>query len=444
MKTYNYINLPLALAVTSFFAIGQSHAANNSNIDELRKEIRKSNRAYERRILDLEKKLTNIDDSQQISSGQNANRRIFSNDFNPSVGVILNGKYSHFSKNSSEIAGFAIGEEGERGSERFSIDESELNFSSNIDDKFFGHLTAAIVREDGSDKIELEEAYVRTRPELGLPTGLTLKAGRAFWNIGYLNEHHAHADDFADRPLVYRAFLNKSFNDDGAQLSYLLPIDFYTEIGIGSFRGDDFPFGAGDGTGSYSAYLRFGGDIGQNQNWRLGSYYLSGEAKNGRVTNEDTVTFIGDSDLYVADFRYTFAPDGNSRNKEFILQGEYFHRDEDGSYEDTGAATGVVKVDGSSSGWYGQAVYKFNRQWRTGLRYSSLSAADIPAGLVGSVLDSEDHDARSYSAMIDWTNSEFSRVRLQFNHEELSENVHDNQVMLQYVMSFGAHGAHKY
>ena len=42
--------------------------------------------------------------------------------------------------------------------------------------------------------------------------GLNIKAGRAFWTLGYLNEHHAHADDFADRPLPYRAYLNKAFN----------------------------------------------------------------------------------------------------------------------------------------------------------------------------------------------------------------------------------------
>ena len=46
--------------------------------------------------------------------------------------------------------------------------------------------------------------------------------------------------------------------------------------------------------------------------------------------------------------------------------------------------------------------------------------------------------------MLDWTNSEFSRVRLQYNREELAQGQDDDQIMLQYIMSLGAHGAHKY
>ena len=51
-----------------------------------------------------------------------------------------------------------------------------------------------------------------------------------------MNEHHAHTDDFADCPLPYRAFLNKAYNDDGLEVSHVLPTDFYTEIGGGVFK----------------------------------------------------------------------------------------------------------------------------------------------------------------------------------------------------------------
>jgi hypothetical protein len=46
--------------------------------------------------------------------------------------------------------------------------------------------------------------------------------------------------------------------------------------------------------------------------------------------------------------------------------------------------------------------------------------------------------------MLDWTNSEFSRIRLQYNRAELARGQDDDQFMLQYIMSIGAHGAHKY
>ena len=441
-------------AITIIACNAMTSMAAAEDITAIRAEIKQLEESYETRIDELETRLKMMEatESRTVGSegpsnaGAGGDRRIFNNTFNPSIGVILNGKYSDFSETTSEFAGFAVGEEGERGREGLAIDESEINFSASVDDKFYSSLPAAIVREDGEDKIELEEAYAQTMADFGLPTGLSAKAGRAFWTLGYLNEHHAHADDFADRPLPYRVFLNKSFNDDGMEFSYVLPTDLYAEVGGGLFRGDDFPFGNADGEifRQWSSYARVGGDIGNAQSWRLGGYLLSGEPTGGRASNEDTVTFIGDTKLYVTDLRYTWAPGGNSRQNEVILQGEYFWRDESGTYEDTNAATGAVNLDDSSSGWYAQAVYKFNPRWRIGGRYSRLEAANVPAGLAGSALDASGHDPEAYGAMVDWTNSEFSRFRVQFNHEKLSDGQNDNQLITQYIMSFGAHGAHKY
>lgn len=441
---------------TLFFAVfsgTSAMAASSPDLEALQTEIRQMKQAYEKRISELENKLakltvakTETTEMAPAAPDGGAGKKIHGNEFNPSIGVILNGKYSGFSSDSSNIAGFGVGEEGERGREGLGLDESALNFAGSIDDKFYGGLTVAVVREAGEDKVELEEAYVQTLSGAGLPQGLSVKAGRAFWTFGYLNEHHTHADDFADRPLPYRAFLNKAFNDDGLEVSYVLPTGLYTEVGGGVFRGDDFPLGnaTGDGGGAWSAFARVGGDIGENKSWRLGAYLLSGESDGGRSSNEDAVTFIGDSDLYAADLRFTWAPTGNAREREVIVQGEYFRRNEDGSYEDTDAGTGAVAFDDSASGWYAQAVYKFLPQWRIGVRYSLLEAAGAPAGLAGSALDAEGHDPEATAVMLDWTNSEFSRVRLQYNHEELSRGQNDDQIMLQYIMSLGAHGAHKY
>ncbi|CAM9640049.1 unnamed protein product, partial [Phaeothamnion confervicola] len=191
--------LTLLLSTTAF-------AASDSEIEAVKAEIHAMRQSYESRIAELETKLSKIENPKPaiqqtaapVSVRQSA-RTIRDNSFNPSIGLILNGKYSGFSEDSSEFAGFAVGEEGERGKQGFGIDESEFNFSSNVDDKFYGSVTAAIVREGGEDKIELEEAYVQTLPGMGLPKGMNVKAGRALWTLGYLNEHHAHTDDFADR-----------------------------------------------------------------------------------------------------------------------------------------------------------------------------------------------------------------------------------------------------
>ena len=127
------------------------------------REIHALKKDYEARITQLEAKLKTMGEAKQKQTAETAvpasdKRAIFGNSFNPAIGVILNGKASSFSRETSEIAGFGVGEEGERGREGLAIDESELNFSANVDDKFFGSLTAAIVREEGEDKVELEEA----------------------------------------------------------------------------------------------------------------------------------------------------------------------------------------------------------------------------------------------------------------------------------------------
>ena len=425
----------------------QAMAQGNVDSAAIMEEIKALKDAYERRTAELEAKIKALESkkSQQSAKGKTpagSGRDIKNNSFNPSIGLILNGKASGFSrKTAGDMAGFAIGEEGERGNEGLSIDESELNFSTNIDDKFYGSLTAAIVREEGEDKVELEEAYVQTLPNAGLPDGARLKFGRAFWTFGYLNEQHAHADDFADRPLPYRAYLNKGFNDDGVELSYVLPTEQYFEIGGGAFRGDDFPSGNSvTGLGGASIFARTGGDLGDNQSWRIGAYAMYSDA-NARATEEGEITFNGNSYLYAADFRYTYAPTGNAKAQELILQAEIFQRDEHGTYNVGG---GPVALDDTSVGYYAQAVYKFSPSIRAGVRFSQLDPVETPAGLIGTDLDSRGHHPRTFSVMADWTNSEFGRIRLQYNHEDLNDVATDKQVILQYVMSLGAHGAHPF
>jgi hypothetical protein len=46
--------------------------------------------------------------------------------------------------------------------------------------------------------------------------------------------------------------------------------------------------------------------------------------------------------------------------------------------------------------------------------------------------------------MIDWNPSEFSRVRLQYARAKLAPDFTDNELFVQYILSLGAHGAHKF
>ncbi len=136
----------------------------------------------------------------------------------------MNSRYQTFSRSESEpgIPGFSLG-------------ESELGISANIDDKFYGRFTGSFVSEGGGDSIEIEEAFIQI---LDLPAGPGLKAGRFLPGIGYLNSSHMHADDFADRPLPYRVMLNDTYKDDGVELCWVAPTDQIVELGVDLLSGD--------------------------------------------------------------------------------------------------------------------------------------------------------------------------------------------------------------
>ncbi len=437
----------LVATALSAFALSPYPVSAAEEAQQLNQEIQRLKAQYQQQIAAMEQRLQQLETAQQatvtapIPSGTPATAGAF----NPAIGVVFNGQASSFSEDDNNIAGFAIGEEGERGKEGLSLGESEIVINANVDDKFAAQFTGAVASEDGEDVLEIEEAYIQT---LGLPYGTNITAGRMLGNLGYMNEKHAHTDDFADRPLPYRAFLNNAFNDEGIQASIVLPTDLFMEIGGGAWRGGDFPASddTGGGVGSYSAYARVGGDIGDNQNWRIGASYLGSQASGqGRIVGEpgEEITFKGDSNLYIADVKYAWAPTGNASNQELSLQAEYFMRDEDGTYEDTAAALAATPYDGQQSGYYAQALYRFLPQWRVGYRYAAMDAGKIDAAFAGTALDTGGHDPYAHALMVDYSRSEFSRIRLQYNNDHAGLDT-DNQFIAQYIMSIGAHAAHKY
>ena len=485
---------PILLAIVAMPALllfvapaTEAQSATEPTAAELADQIRALKREYEARIDALEVQLSVLEskaqDLEQASAAPApAMRPASDNAFNPGIGVVLNGMISEYSADESEIPGFPVGHESERPAHGLALGHSEIALSSNIDDKFYGNLTLGLGVHPGEPtELELEEAYIQTLPGTGLPEGTRIKAGRALWTFGYLNEQHRHGDDFADRPLPYRVFLDNAYNDDGGELSVVIPSDIYSEFGVGLFRGDDAPFGGSkNGHEVLSAYARLGGDIGRNSAWRVGAYVLTGEAGNrggghahahadegahgehegnGHEEHEHEESeheghgheehghaeffsegmFSGNTRLYGLDFRTTWAPTGNARERELILQGEYFLREESGTYElaaEMEGETGESEYfDTLTRGWYAQAIYKFLPRWRMGVRYSQLHRPDEME--IG-------HDPTAVAAMFDWTNSEFGRIRLQYNRETLAEDEHDNQIMLQHIMSLGAHPAHTF
>jgi hypothetical protein len=48
------------------------------------------------------------------------------------------------------------------------------------------------------------------------------------------------------------------------------------------------------------------------------------------------------------------------------------------------------------------------------------------------------------TVMLDYTPSEFSRFRIQYAQSKTRPELTDNQIFLQYILTLGAHAAHKF
>ena len=380
--------------------------------------------------------------------------------FNPAISMILTGNYASLSQDPAtyRVAGFIPPPSGEGpGRRSFNLDESELTVASNVDPYFFGNVTAAI---QGDNSIDIEEAYFKT---IALNNGFTIKGGRFFSATGYLNEIHSHNWDFADQPLVYQVFLGGQLAQDGAQIRWLAPTDYFIELGAEAGSGRSFP-GTQRNSNSLASdalFAHLGGDVGDSTSWRLGVSWLDVRSTDRTYDDVDQFgaavidAFTGTSRTWIADGTLKWAPHGDPTYHQFKLQGEYMHRTESGqlAFDVTGVTGRNLAGDynSSQSGWYLQAVYEFVQRWRAGLRYDSMQSGTPRIGLVQlgllpfaafPLLASASPERTTI--MVDWSLSEFSRLRAQYAWDDARATERDRQLLLQYIFAMGAHGAHKF
>jgi len=368
-----------------------------------------------------------------------------SNAFNPDISLILQGTAARSSldPDSYQITGFApSGGEVSPAPRGFSLGESELFITSNVDPYFRGQLAAALTPDN---ELEVEEAFFQT---LALGGGFTVKGGRFLSGIGYQNEIHQHAWDFQDAPLAYKAFLGGRLNDDGVQVRWLAPTDLFVELGGELARGRSFPATDNNrnGANAWSVFGHLGGDVGESIAWRGGLSYLGASPQDRAFTDlNSTQSFTGDSSTWIADFVLKWAPNGNASVTNLKLQGEYFRRKESGALT---LDTSTGDYSSQQSGWYAQAVYQFMPRWRVGYRYDRLDHGTVTHGLGLTAQDAPllltDYNPTRNTAMLDWSLTEFSRFRLQYAVDKSRVDLTDNQILLQYILSLGAHGAHKF
>ena len=441
-----------ALALAAAAALGLSRAVAAQTQDEVR--------ALREQVDQLEKRVT---DAEQAAT-QASNRPAGENALNPAVSLILNGIYGNLSQDPAnfKINGFVpTGGDVAPPARGLSLGESELALAANVDHMFRG---TGIFSISSDNVIEVEEAYIQT---LALSYGFTIKAGRFFSSVGYQNQIHAHAWDFTDAPLANKVFLGNQLSDDGIQLKWVAPTPLYFDVGVEVGRGRNFPAGPPggrdkNGFGSSNFFTTLGGDFGTGTAWQAGMAYLTTSPQDRTYNDLDSTgtpianSFTGTSKLWALDGILKWAPNFNPTETYFKLQGEYFRRREDGNLAfDTAGATGGGTRTGSyastQSGWYLQGVYQFIPMWRVGYRYDRLNSGTTNIGLVDSgTLAAADfpilsaYNPTRHTVMVDWSPSEFSRIRLQLAQDKSRSDATDKEVFLQYIVSLGAHGAHRF
>lgn len=265
-------------------------------------------------------------------------------------------------------------------------------------------------------------------------------------------------------PLVYTAFLGGHGIDDiGVQLQWTLPMDTYIMAGFEALQGknptmygtdsiapagdeESIVVGSPNQLNLLIGYLKSSFDI-DNTSFLYGASVAYGESRLNHLSDEEPHAFVAKSYLYGADL--TIKHYFNSY-LYVAFQGEYLYRDMEGdTYTYTDAtqssfnSTPTLKEQG---GYYAQVIYALNRNYRFGVRYDNIATNDITKH--GVSLTTEDNFDR-YTAMIDYTPSEFTRFRLQYNHNnamfnEDGERQHIDSLILQMNLSIGAHGAHAF
>jgi hypothetical protein len=367
---------------------------------------------------------------------------------NPFISLVLDSK-GYFSnlKNSAldnrGVPGFTT--EGRGLKNGFNVDAAELFIFAPVD-PYFNLYVNIPVNQNGA---ELEEAYFVTT---SLPEGFQVKGGRFKSNTSRLNSQHPHAWDFADIPLPYKAFLGSegSGGENGVQLTYLPSLPVYTLLGVEAFQGNN-PLIFGDdpnrGPHAFSAFAKMSFDTSDNSSLLLGPWAMFGSTNSGGILPADTATgntsnLRGNSTLYGMEAVWKW----KEGNHGVTLQGEYLYLVQNGDLTATDPASAVVSVDRlkrHQDGAYLQALYRCGR-WRVGARYDRLELFDNTFQVAGVQQQFNGKPWRT-TGSLEFNPTEFSAIRAQFTHDLSDRNGRvNNEGILQFVFTIGAHPAHSF
>lgn len=408
--------------------------------------------------------------SDPVKVGGIKGNQFSGSNMNPDVALILDGSYVNRNQSNSQYGalgmpgffhGLGAAHEGHAHgagynmNNGFNLNYGELLLSAAVD-KYFDLFAVIHAGEAGA---ALEEAYANTR---SLPFNTQLKFGKFLSGFGRLNGQHHHYWDFADQPLIYQGvFGSHGLLEKGIQATWLAPTTNYLLLGAEVLQGEnEQSFGtqaipsvtqAGqvDGAGLAVGFVKTGFDIG-NSSWMAGASYGAGKMRLDHSTDADAPhAKAGSLAIMGLDLTGKYFLDAT---RYVMWQSEYIKRDlTDGlvaNYDDTQGTltTGFPKpLSQNQSGYYSQLIWKFAPQWRTGLRYDAIDQNSIKVNGVDKQTPFGDRN----TLMVEYNPTEFSRIRLQYAQNgafftEENERKRFDEILLQFNMAIGAHGAHSF
>jgi hypothetical protein len=336
----------------------------------------------------------------------------------------------------------------------FNARNIELAFDGAVDPYFQGFANIVFkLDNDNETEVEVEEAFLQTT---NLPFNLQLKAGQFFAAFGRINPVHPHAWDFADAPLVHGRLLGPDgLRGVGAQMSWIVPVPWYSQLMLGvqngrggtgfSFRnpGDDGIFFDRRTTDREMRGLQ---DFVWIPRWEnsvdLSPTQVVLAGVSGAFGSNDTGP-NNRTQIYGGDFLYKWKSSHAEGGFPFVKwQTEVMYRRfETGRGMDQSFPVAETFHDW---GMYSQVLWGFKKGWVVGVRGDYLDMED------SKFTDDLDRQSRSrISANLTWYPTEFSKIRLQYNHDFFEESFFlagrdVDSVFLQFEFILGSHGAHKF
>jgi hypothetical protein len=336
----------------------------------------------------------------------------------------------------------------------FNARNAEIAIDGAVDPYFEGFANIVLKLDNNNQtEIELEEAFLQTTD---LPYGLQVKAGQFFDAFGRINATHPHTWEFADSPLVNGRLLGPDgLRGVGGQISWTLPVPWYAQA----------IFAVQNGRGGTGYSFRNPGDNGlfydrmtiDREASALHDFVYVPRLETSFNPSDTQTVLVGASgafgmnetgsdthtQIYGADFLYKWKSPRAEGGFPFVKwQTEAMYR----RFEAGRGLDNLFPVDETFRDWglYSQVLWGFKKGWVAGIRGDYLHMQE------SAFTDDDTRQSRSrISVDLTWYPTEFSKIRLQYNHDFLEQNAflaarEADSVFLQFEFILGAHGAHKF